>query len=436
MTSTSPPHSKQKLQHAMRSSLMWKFRFYGFFKNLRFFEPFLYIMLLALDISLFQIGLLVAIRETFIFLFEIPSGILADKFGKKRELMVCFIFYIISFVFYFLGVNPLQDRFRMLWLVAASIFFGLGESFRSGTHKAMEMLWMDREGITDFKTHIYGSSRQYSLLGSALSAVLAILLVIYIPANQWIFLITIIPYLLDLILIASYPAYMNDHTPRTQGYWSQMKTGFTEIGDIFKSPKLRLAIFSSATYDAIFKTLKDYIQPIILLFVADLLITLGQDVSQEEVLISIILGGLYAIFYLISSFSSKYAYKFKAIFHHSKKAMDVLFDLFAFVLFLEAFFIWLKIPFVVVLMYLLIYIFENFRRPIFVDYMGDIMPKDKRATILSVESQVKAFCVLFFAPLFGLIADLLSIPILFLVLSILMVLWNLVYLRKDSSNSI
>ena len=433
MTSTKPPLSEQKLQHAMRSSLMWKFRFYGFFKNLRFFEPFLFIMLLRLEVSLFQIGLLAGISEILIFIFEIPSGIIADKFGKKRELMLCFIFYIISFVFYFLGVNPSQNRLRMLWLIIASVFFGLGESFRSGTHKAMEMLWMDKEGITNFKTHVYGSSRQYSQLGSALSAILAILLVIFIPANQYIFLITIIPYLIDFFLIASYPDYMNDHKPNKQKFWPEVKEGFKEIKEIFRARKIGQGILSSASYDSIFKSLKDYIQPIMLILIVDLVIILGQEAGQEELWISIFLGILYAIFYLVSSFSSKYAYKFKKMVGHSKKAMDILFDLFAVVLFLEALFLWLNIPFAVIFLYMLIYVFENFRRPLFVDYMGDIMPKDKRATILSVESQIKALFVLFFAPLFGLIADY-SIPLLFFLLSILMLVGNH-FLRKEISNS-
>ena len=158
-------------------------------------------MFIKLDISLFEIGLLVSIREIFTYIFEIPSGIIADKFGKKRELLICFIFYIISFIFYFFGVDPYLPVSNLTFLIIASIFFGLGESFRSGTHKAMELLWMEKEDLLEYKTHVYGSTRAYSLLGSALSAILAVFLIIYIPANNWIFLITIIPYLLDFILI-------------------------------------------------------------------------------------------------------------------------------------------------------------------------------------------------------------------------------------------
>jgi len=412
-----------KLSTQLNSKLMWKFRFYGFFKNLRFFEPFLLIMFINLGLSLFQIGLLISIREIFTYIFEIPSGIIADKFGKKRELLICFIFYIISFIFYFFGVDPNLSFPNLIFLVIASIFFGLGESFRSGTHKAMELLWMEKEDLLEYKTHVYGSTRSYSLLGSALSAILAIFFIIYIPANNWIFLITIIPYILDFILIASYPDYMNDHQPITGSFWNQLKIGFKGVSPTLKSKKIRKAIFSSAIYDAIYKMIKDYIQPIMVIFISILLIQIGKDetdIETKEIYISIFLGGIYCIFYLISSLSSKNAFKVKELFHHAKTSMDILFDLFALILLLEAIFMWIEIPIVIVLLYLLIYVFENFRRPLAVDYMGEVIPKEERATILSVESQIKSVSVLIFAPLFGFIADL-SIPWLFLILAISMV---------------
>ncbi len=416
----------EKISSKFRSKLMWKFRFYGFFKNLRFFEPFLLIMFINMGLNLFQIGILISIRELFTFLFEIPSGIIADKFGKKRELLICFIFYIFSFIFYFFGIDSDFSAPNFIFLVIASILFGLGESFRSGTHKAMELVWMEKEDLLEYKTHVYGSTRSYSLLGSALSAILAIFLIIYIPASKWIFLITIIPYILDFILIASYPSYMNDHQPITGGYWNQIKIGFKGVGPTLKSKSIRKALFSSAIYDAIYKTLKDYIQPIMIFLIAIFLSQIGKDgvsIETRDIYISIFLGGIYCIFYLISALSSKNAFKVKKLFHHAKTSMDILFDLFAFVLLLEAIFMWLKIPIMIILLYLLIYMFENLRRPLAVDYMGEVMPKEERATILSVESQIKSISVLIFAPLFGFIADI-SIAWLFLILAISMVIIN------------
>jgi len=81
-------------------------------------------------LNLFQIGVLFSIRETIAYIFEVPSGIFADQYGKKNELMICFIFYILSFFFFFLGGSYLV-------IVIAMVFFGLGEAFRTGTHKPL-----------------------------------------------------------------------------------------------------------------------------------------------------------------------------------------------------------------------------------------------------------------------------------------------------------
>lgn len=81
-----------------------KFCYYGFLKNLRFFEPYFYIYLLqVVQLNLFQIGILFSLRELTTYVFEIPSGVFADQYGKKNELVLCFVFYIISFFLFYVG---------------------------------------------------------------------------------------------------------------------------------------------------------------------------------------------------------------------------------------------------------------------------------------------------------------------------------------------
>jgi MFS family permease len=164
-----------------------KFCYYGFLKNLRFFEPYLYIYLLqVVELNLFQIGLLLSIRELTMYIFEIPSGIFADQYGKKNELVLCFIFYIISFFLFYVGS-------QFLIIIFAMIFFGLGEAFRSGTHKAMIYSYLEQKEWFNYKTFVYGRTRSYSLIGSSIASFIAIFLVIQFPKIKTIFLFSIIP---------------------------------------------------------------------------------------------------------------------------------------------------------------------------------------------------------------------------------------------------
>ena len=73
--------------------------------------------------SLFQIGVLHSVTFAFTYVFEVPSGLIADHFGKKNELLLCFVWYMLSFACYAFGESG-------FWvLVLASGFYGLGEAF-------------------------------------------------------------------------------------------------------------------------------------------------------------------------------------------------------------------------------------------------------------------------------------------------------------------
>ncbi|TFH33821.1 MAG: MFS transporter, partial [Dehalococcoidia bacterium] len=70
--------------------MLWRFSLYGFLKNQRYFEPFIILFFLQRGLSFTQIGFLIGFRELFINLAEIPSGAIADLFGRRRCMMLSF----------------------------------------------------------------------------------------------------------------------------------------------------------------------------------------------------------------------------------------------------------------------------------------------------------------------------------------------------------
>ena len=417
-----------KLKEILKRPIILKFRLYGFFKNLQFFEPFIILIFINWGYSLFEIGILVLIQQIIIFILEIPSGVLADNFGKKTELLICFMFYIISFIFYFLGPN-------FIFLIFGTIFYGLGEAFRSGTHKAMELDWMEKNDLLKYKAFIYGQTRAWSLYGSALKSILAILLVFILPADRWIFLIATIPFLIDFALILSYPRYMNTHSlDAKSNFMSLFMKSFKNIFEMLKSVNLRKSILSSSSYDAIFKGLKDFIQPIMTVLIVYLCVDLQLNEENQENYTKLILGILYAVFYILSSFGSQNAYRFSNLFSNSPSAYNLLFDLFGVAMIIIGGFYMIGFSWGVIFFYLLIYMIYNMRRPILVGYIGNQVPSEKRATILSVEAQSKSIITAILAPIFGLIADI-SIPLLFFVIGGAGILVNWMYFRRNVNKS-
>ncbi len=394
---------------------IWKFRFYGFFKNLKFFEPYLLIYLIGMGLSLFQVGLLYAIRESITYMFEVPSGIIADHYGKKKELLMCFAFYIVSFVFFFIG-----NSFFILGV--GMVFFGLGEAFRSGTHKAMILGYLDHKNWFEHKGYVYGRTRSFSLLGSSVSAFVSILLVLNLPALRWLFLVCIIPYILDFILIASYPAYLDEKRDTEQTLSAFYRESIKQLKSVKDNKILKKVLLSSASYDGSFKAIKDYIQPIL----SALLLTVGSGrlfgLTADDSL-KIYLGVIYGIFYIFSSVASKNVYKLSNRFSGSK-VFHYSFDLLGISLLFLSFAIQNTFVFVAIFIFFIIYIMKDARRPVFVDVCSDHMSKNQRATVLSIESQIRALLMVILAPTLGFIADTFSIQTMFLCLALLLLLVN------------
>ncbi|WDV46283.1 MFS transporter [Clostridiaceae bacterium M8S5] len=392
---------------------IWKFCFYGFFKNLKFFEPYLIIYLISMKLNLFQIGILFSMREGITYIFEVPSGIIADHYGKKRELLMCFVFYIISFVFLFLGIN-------LICLSIGMIFFGLGEAFRSGTHKAMILSYLEHKGWFEHKGYVYGRTRSYSLLGSSISSFLSILLVLNLPALKWIFLISILPYILDFILIMSYPEFLDERKHTEKNIKTFYKTSVKHLKSIACNQIIRKIMLSAAFYDGVFKTIKDYIQPILqsLILAAGAGSIMSLEANQS---LKVYLGIIYSIFYIFSSIVSKNIYRLTTRLN-ARFVFEKMFGLMGFLLIIISFSIYQEHLFLAISIYFILYLMMNARRAVFVDISSDYMDKSQRVTVLSIESQIRSILMVIMAPTFGWIADKFSISVLFLGIGVVLLL--------------
>ena len=82
--------------------MIYRFSVYGFLKNLRLFEPFIILLFREDGLSFLQIGLLYSIRDIATNFLEIPSGIYADAFGRRKSMLFSFSAYIVSFIVFYL----------------------------------------------------------------------------------------------------------------------------------------------------------------------------------------------------------------------------------------------------------------------------------------------------------------------------------------------
>jgi MFS family permease len=382
----------------------FKFSLYGFLKNLRFFDAFIILIFLNDGLSYFHIGLLYSIREITIQIFEIPSGILADSWGRRKAMLIALLSYIVSFIFFYLS-------YSFIFYLIAMIFFGFAEAFRSGTHKAMIVDYLHQNQLSDIKTQYYGSTRSWSQMGSSLAAIGGSAIVFVSGIYKLIFLLTIIPYLLNLILIWSYPKTLDYKSNKIQSisFFNSIKNTFHSSIITFSKPEIMKILFSSSVIIAFFKSLKDYIQPMIsnLALSLTLIITLTNitDVQKEAILI----GLFYSIIFTITSFSSRYAYKIEQKFKNSSNAANLIYLFAALSILLSGTLYKYEFQTIAIIIFLGLYISQNLRRPIMVTYLSEKIPENILATGLSVESQLKTLIIVILSPVVGFIIDTFSL---------------------------
>ena len=381
-----------------------KFCAYGFLKNLKFFEPYLLLFLMGKGISLFEIGILIAVQEIVIHVFEIPSGFIADYFGRKKELYLCFSFYIVSFLCFFCTNSFLIASIAM-------IFFGLGEAFRSGTHKAMIYTYLDSKGWQKDKTFVYGRTRSFSLIGSAFGSFVGIFLIVTLPSVNLIFLFSIIPYILDFLLILSYPSFLDSADQKERPKFLSLLKDFIE--HFRKNKTLRHILLEEGIFESTISFIKDLIQPILESIILGSGVVILSSLHAKDNL-NVILGIVYAALNLLGSVASKKAYMLKG----RTDNLNFLYCIHLLLaLSMAALALVSKNPFFVFAIYLLIYVLFNIRKPVFVDEVDEHIEKSERATILSVASQLKSLFLILFAPPLGFLADRFGISVIMYTLS-------------------
>lgn len=399
------------MDRLIKNRQYYKFCFYGFLKNLRFFDAFFILFLREKGLSFTQIGVLYAVREIAINISEIPSGIVADTYGRKRALLGSLLLYISSFLVFYLSGG--------FWLfLIAFVLYGIADAFRSGTHKGMIMDWLKLNRWEGQKINYYGHTRAWSQMGSAISALLAGLIVFFSGSYQNIFLFSIAPYLVNLVLIASYPGELNVALRQKD---SGNKTGLRStllnfIKNIRKQKVLEIAN-SSAIHTAYLRAVKDYIQPLMVHVALLIPIMMHYDAEKKN---GIIVGLIYFLIYLLTSQASRLSSSFVV---HNKKSISFITLLFGFTFGIASGAFYTYGYWIIALIFFVgIFVVENIRKPILTGFIADQVPNEILTSVISAQSLIRTVMTALLALVFGIVADHKGIGIAFLVVSLLLAL--------------
>ena len=400
----------------------YKFCMYGFLKNLRFFEPFLILFFIEQGLSFLQIGTLYAIREIATNLLEIPTGIIADALGRRRTMIWSFISYLISFVIFYLAPGFFTFSIAM-------VFFSFGEAFRTGTHKAMIFEYLNIMGWKNQKVFYYGHTRSWSQIGSAVSALIAAGIVFYSGSYKYIFLYSTLPYILDLLLMLTYPRELDG--TRTDVKGKEILRNFAHVTKEFISSlgnrDMLKGIANLSAYSGFYGAMKDYLQPVVQAFALSLPVFVYLEDLQRSALV---IGLVYFVIYLLTSFAARRSGNIAERFTSIGIPLNIsLLGGFTMGLLCGVFF-GLDLTPVSIMFYIAIYVIQNMRRPMGISYVSETMHSDILASALSTESQFTTLITAVTAIALGFLADHFGIGGALVIISVVMIATTPMYLAK------
>lgn len=152
-------------------------------------------------------------------LFEIPTGIFSDKFGRKNTIVIGAFFSLMSIIFYAIGISPII-------LFIGAIFQGFSRSLYSGNNDALLHATL-QESKQENQYHVFlGKTSSMFQLASMFAAVAGGFIAgISFSLVLWI---SVIPQIICLIL-ALFMKEPNVKTKTSGNIYEHLKTAFEKF---------------------------------------------------------------------------------------------------------------------------------------------------------------------------------------------------------------
>lgn len=373
--------------------MRFRFSLYGFLKNQRYFEPFWILAFLDKGLGFFEIGLLIGFRSLCINILEVPSGAIADSYGRRASMVLSFTAYIVAF-----STFAASDLLPGLFL--GMFFMAIGEAFRSGTHKAMIFDWLRSVDRESERVEVYGYTRSWSKMGSALSALLAAGLVFTLQDYSVVFWVSALPCVFNIVNFLGYPASVEG--PAKDEDEGVMQRLFRAATVVWREKRQRRLVVEAMGFEGVFSSAKEYLQPLLQQSAMALPLFLALADAQRT---AVLTGVVYSLLYFLSGIASRNAH---AVVTWKKDEDTAARFLWMVVLGCYGVMLgcllqgWLAVA---IVCFVCVHLVQNLWRPALVSRLNAASEPALAATTLSIESQARSLTTLVLAPLLGLAVD-------------------------------
>ena len=376
---------------------------YMFLNRLEMWLPIIVLFVQERGFSLTQYTILDAVWYASTLFFEIPTGVVTDRYGRKISLLVAVLVQSLS-----LFIVAYAHTFSVMFI--AYVLWGFGSSFETGTHDALIYDSLDQINKASDYRKVRGRMASLAILAGAFGSVLAGYLGGIQLALPIILTASIALLMFPLVLLLKEPEVAQSMEP---SHLLHLKKSIQYLSNNrFVSA---LILYSAFMVTAVWG-LYDFYQPFLNSF----------GIGVEAI------GLLYLFFRLFGVAGAQFS---DSIFKKLGKSSIYLIPLcfVVSVLFLGFF----NNPFVITFIFLVFFL-DGVRFPIINDLINQNLPSSRRATIISLGSVLSCLMGCIVYPSLGRIADLLSLQMTFRVLGLgLCVVMSMVLLffRREDKRS-
>jgi len=375
----------------------------NFFLHLFFLSPVAVFFYQQRGLNYFQILALESVLVLFIFFFEVPTGIFADKFGRKKSIVIGTLL---------LALEPLIFLFadNFLWFAIAFAISGIGITFHSGSIEALIYDHLKSKNKENQMKKAMGSFGSASLVAMVVAPIIGSYIAKDLLMPQFIFLILISVGAMLLGFILS--LFIKDTKQKEAEEESSVSLIKEGVKLIRKNKSLLRIILLSMFASPFLFTLTYLYQPYF----------------QDSGVNTAIFGTIFAIALLLSALLQKYSYKFEeklgmkwAVFF-ATILPGILYIVMAFTFH----------PIWAILLFVMIRATMGLQGPLFSAYKNFHIPSKSRATILSLVSMIVSLYLVVMRLIVGKLADI-NLSYSFLFMGMIVIIAS-IFLRIDESH--
>ena len=362
----------------MFSSNINKIVFINFCQRFHLYIHAYALLLLMRGLSLVQISLIESVVIGTIFLMEAPTGVLADRLGRKWSIVFA-TFFMMCAEFIFIFARDFE------WYIFIALLTGAGFAFASGAVEALVYDSLPEAGREDAMKRAMGRVNSWGKIAFVISPIIGALIIGDASEEQFIpaIALTVLALLIGLLVCLTLKEPTGASGEKNPGSVELFRSG---VSLLLSNPQLRrlalLVIFSAP-------------------FTATLITTLGPPYLTDNEVPPFVLGLVLSLGSLLAALTQRYAYKLESWLGRARAI--------ALLILLPGLMYWILAaaagPIATAAIVILMYGSNDMKAPLFSAYQNALIESKNRATVLSLINMFASLFLALSAPFYAALAQ-------------------------------